>query len=339
MDKGFSQRWQAPKYAIRKTMLLGGRSSILRKCGMKLTLGTPKAALSALLTSCAMNYDLQTLLEETGSAAKHIFRNIAFLDRLRHAYETFQECALHFASFQNLSIEALPEHPPISIGLEFSALRQSSAVINRYFSQLSLVQQKKLLTLYPRPCIVHAEVQLLMLLGSKACKESRSDAFNYLGCRTHGKNYCMWTIPETKNLSLSAIAMLQAAVMKLEAELIQCLDFSSPHPRIAAIAESTLDTQLPTNSLRRARLASERTKYAAQEASRQDLPCIKPGRRRDTILVIRIPAEGNASPHLVMLDTYETSKGYDGEDSFCSMFPTFLLSGVRKVMSEAYKGI
>ncbi|KAI9703845.1 MAG: hypothetical protein M1836_007617 [Candelina mexicana] len=244
--------------------------------------GDSKGRIVCLAYELRYEYDLQTLLEETGSAAKHIFRNIAFLGRLRHAYETFQECAMHFASFQNLSIEALPEHPPITIGLEFSALRRSSAVINRCFSQLSLVQQKKLLTLYPRPCIVHAEVQLLILLESKACKESRSDVFNYLGC-----------------------------------------NISSPHPRIAAVAESTLDTQLPTSSVRRARLASERTKYAALESSREELPCIKLGRRRDTIRVVRIPAEGNASPHLVMLDTYETSKDYDAEDSFCFNVPDF----------------
>ncbi|KAI9721985.1 MAG: hypothetical protein M1812_001943 [Candelaria pacifica] len=250
---------------------------------------------------------------------------------------------MHFGSFQNLVIDPLLDRHPKSSSLKFSALH-SDGNINRYFRQLSPIQQKKFSALYPQPSFVHAEVQLLMHLESKAGMDSGSRVFDYLGCskrtcflcchfiaeykafRTrgiHGKVYPMWTVPKAQYLRPSAVTKLQTAVVNLEDRMVLRLNSSPNQLKRSPTAESTLDTQLPPSNLRQERLASERIKHVAQESSCKKSSVTKLGKRRDTIRAVRIPADDKASPHLVTLTTYETSKDYDAQDSYCFNVPDF----------------
>ena len=130
------------------------------------------------------NIDLKT--------SKKVWQGLVLPGRLRVAYDTFIESALHFSVFKNMKIYNTRDS--LTWGPTFSGKHSSSNLPTSVlpdFQRLNNRQKKQFRKSHAKPLFVHAEIQLLVLFEQMRTQRANGcSIYDYLGCSKKTCSLC-----------------------------------------------------------------------------------------------------------------------------------------------------
>lgn len=273
-----------------------------------------------------------------------------FLGRLRVAYKTFIESALHLATFNKVNIVA--KNADYSEGVAAELSHSLPPMVSEHFEMLKPRQRKAYKTRLAQPCFAHAEVQLLMQLEHIRRGDSKAARlFNYIGCSkktcylcckfieghkffrtrgTHGKVCDQWSVSDSNELPLESVFKIKVTLVDMEKDMITRFEDSLCSPRkMLLVAESSVgnsvhsEASMYRHGLRQVGLESEGIHRQDRDERRKDPPATKLGKRRTSFRAARIPADSSSPIEIVRLITHETGEDYSCVDQTRNHVPNF----------------
>ena len=247
--------------------------------------------------------------------SRRLWQSIRLLGRLRVAYETFIEGALHLAIFKKVNIVA--NDAGLNEEVADKASRPLPPMVSAHFKMLTSKQRKACKLKLAKPCSIHAEVQLLMQLEPVLREDSNAArVFNYIGCSkrtcflcckligehgffrtrgTHGKVYDQWSIPTSHELPIASVFRIMVALVDIESDMITRFENSLCSRELPLVAESSIGnsehsaTSMHRHRLRQVGLETEGLYAVDSDKRREDPPVTKLGKRRTSFRAARIP--------------------------------------------------
>ncbi len=277
---------------------------------------------------------------------RRLWMCICYLGRLRAAYETFKEAAMHFSSFKQLQL--VPVEPPRPEKARFDL-----KFITRTMNDLGLgdggfsVKAQELKRLCELESCTHAEIQLLLEIKKQGTPPKDRVVFPYIGTSkktcflcaqvlaqvgdfatrgSHGKVYPCWTIPEGVPLQTRFGLKLAGGLLLIQKSIVERLQ--GERKSIQHVAESSVGiSALSGGSVSQQHLRHHAKTRQRIENARVDLPASypPPSLLKDPIFeveAVRIPANGQA-PCMTKLGICETLKQYPSTDSCMGIVPQF----------------
>lgn len=305
-----------------------------------------------IYTAYELRYDKSTksdLNETAGSASEKLWQRIMLLGRLRVAYETFIEAAMHLAVFKKVKI--VENNVGLNEEVAGQLSRKLPPRVSTQFERLTSRQRKAFKKRLTLPCFVHAEIQLLMQLERLPRKDSNAvRVFNYIGCSkrtcylcckliqehgsfrtrgTHGKVYDQWTVPALTDISIASTFRFKVALHNIELDMITRYEKSLGSQRLPLVPESSVGVSehsaasIFRHRLRQLGLDTEVLKVPDSNGRKKEPPVTKLGKRRTSFQAARIPADSNHPMELVRLVTHEIWRDYPCEDLAMGHVPDF----------------
>ena len=281
--------------------------------------------------------------------AQAVWKATCYLGRLRGAYETFKEAAMHFGSFRHLELLAVEPPQPETVSIELSFITNALSDLGLTAQGLG-VRTQALKALCQQPMHTHAEMQLLLQTKQQTSTAEHLNVFPYIGTSkktcflcarvlvsirdfqtrgSHGKIYPLWTVPECSSLEPRFGLKLGSAILSTQKLMVDRIKLkkekSLQHVAESSVGISSLSSgpSLPQRLRHNAKL-QQRLKNAESEVP---VPPRSPisllGDQLSELQAIRIPAGRGEMPTLITLAMCETSKGYDCVDRHCFIVPQF----------------
>ena len=258
---------------------------------------------------------------------RKVVKFIGMLGRLRAAWETLQEYAMHNVACKRIQLRDVPTSEPVKIPNK--QIKQELEKLRRGLSSEVEIRKElehfKTLKLY-----THAEIQLLLLSGEAKTRSKELEFVPYIGsskktcwlCEqmlrghgyfrsrgTHGKVSAHWTVQPNSNLEAQSLFTIKGSLCHIQ-EILSVRALTPLPKQRPAVAESTAaitssKSAATVAKMKRRRQGHKQSAQTRNEATENDeRPLEIFGKRLNDIRAIRLPSDA-ITPDAVLLRVHE----------------------------------